>query len=81
MSPDCHVAIMCLLKHSVVEGQAEHIGLDETVTCSVTSGSYRHFVLVSEMHKLNELKKKGIRCKPILTLFISQAALALQRSK
>ena len=54
MSPDCHVAIMCLLKHSVVEGQAEHIGLDETVTCSVTSGSYRHFVLVSEMHKLNE---------------------------
>jgi hypothetical protein len=47
MSPDCHVAIMCLLKHSVVEGQAEHIGLDETVTCSVTSGSYRHFVLLS----------------------------------
>ena len=48
-SPDCHVAIMCLLQHSVVEGQAEHIGLDETLTCSVTSGSYRHFVLVSEI--------------------------------
>ncbi len=32
--------------HSVVEGQAEHIKLGETVECSVTPGNYRHFVLV-----------------------------------
>ena len=36
-----------LSQHSVVEGQAEHLELEESKTCAVNGGAYRHFVLVS----------------------------------
>ena len=32
--------------HSIVEGQAVNIGLDEPVKCQVDATNYRHFVLV-----------------------------------
>ena len=33
-------------QHSVIEGQAEHTSLGEPVQCSMSTGAYRHFVLV-----------------------------------
>lgn len=40
------------VQHSVEEGQAENIELDDVKTCTVTSNAYRHFVLVSNIENL-----------------------------
>ena len=36
-----------IIQHSIVEGQAVNIGLDEPVKCQLEATYYRHFVLVS----------------------------------
>ena len=46
------IIIIIIIQHSVEEGQAENIMLDEPVHCTLSAGQYRHFVLVC-MHTRN----------------------------